>query len=59
MALRPSQIRATVVDGALMVPSAANLRAHYRELAMPVVVMAGGGDMVVSHRHAERLHATI
>ena len=59
MALRPSQIRATVVDGALMVPSAANLRAHYRELAMPVVVMAGDGDMVVSHRHAERLHATI
>ena len=57
MALRPSQIRATVVDGALMVPNAANLRAHHRELAIPTVVMAGDGDMVVSHRHAERLHA--
>ena len=41
-------IRATVVDGASMVPSAANLRAHYRELAMPVVVIAGDGDMVES-----------
>jgi pimeloyl-ACP methyl ester carboxylesterase len=59
MALRPSQIRATVVDGALMVPSAAALRSHYQELAMPVVVMAGAGDLVVSHRHAERLHAII
>jgi pimeloyl-ACP methyl ester carboxylesterase len=59
MALRPSQIRATVVDGALMVPSAAGLRAHYQELAIPVLIMAGSGDLVVSHRHAERLHATI
>ena len=59
IALRPSQIRATVVDGAMMVPSAAKLRAHYRELAMPVAIVAGAGDLVVSHRHAERLHAAI
>ena len=59
MALRPSQIRATVVDGVFMVPSAAGLRAHYHELKVPVSVMAGGGDLVVSHRHAERLHAAI
>jgi len=30
MALRPSQIRATAVDGALMVPSV--MRLHYRDL---------------------------
>jgi hypothetical protein len=30
MALRPSQIRATSVDGALMIPGALNLRAHYK-----------------------------
>lgn len=59
MALRPSQIRATVVDGAFMVPSAANLRPHYSELAMPVVVMAGEGDKVVSYHHAKRLHVAI
>ena len=59
MALRPWQIRATVVDGALMVPSALGLRAHYGELSMPVVLIAGDRDLVVSHRHAERLHAAV
>ncbi len=59
MALRPSQIRATVVDGALMMPSAAGLRARYQDLRMPVTIIAGAGDMVVSFRHAERLHDAI
>ena len=59
MALRPSQIKATADDGALMVPSAIGLRAHYGELAMPVAIMAGDGDLVVSHRQAERLHDAI
>jgi len=59
MALRPWQIRATVVDGALMVPCALALRARYGELSMPMVIMAGDRDLVVSHRHAERLHATV
>src|ERR687894_1369247 len=57
MALRPSQIRATCVDGALMVPSAMRLRAHYGGLALPVAIMAGDGDKVVSPRLAERLRA--
>jgi pimeloyl-ACP methyl ester carboxylesterase len=57
MALRPSQIRATAVDGALMVPSVMHL--HYGELAMPVVIMAGHGDKVVGSRQAERLQAAI
>jgi pimeloyl-ACP methyl ester carboxylesterase len=59
MALRPSQIRATCVDGAWMVPSAMRLRPHYGELSLPVAIMAGDGDKIVSHRLAERLHATI
>jgi len=57
MALRPSQIRATSVDGALMVPSVTHLR--YGDLAMPVVIMAGRGDKVVGNRQAKRLHAAI
>jgi pimeloyl-ACP methyl ester carboxylesterase len=57
MALRPSQIRATAVDGALMVPSVMHL--NYGDLAMPVVIMAGHGDKVVGNRQAERLHAAI
>jgi pimeloyl-ACP methyl ester carboxylesterase len=59
LALRPSQIRATVVDGTMMVPSAASLRAHYPELDIPVRILAGAGDLVVRPRQAERLHAAI
>jgi pimeloyl-ACP methyl ester carboxylesterase len=59
MALRPSQIRASCVDGALMVPSAMGLRAHYGGLSLPVAIMAGDGDKVVSPRLAERLRAAI
>jgi pimeloyl-ACP methyl ester carboxylesterase len=59
MALRPSQIRATCVDGTFMAPSAMGLRAHYGELSLPVVIMAGDGDKIVSHRLGERLRATI
>ena len=57
MALRPSQIRATAMDGVLMVPGVTGL--NYGELAMPVAIMAGHGDKVVGNRQAERLHAAI
>ncbi|WP_201445682.1 alpha/beta fold hydrolase [Belnapia sp. F-4-1] len=59
MALRPSQIRATSVDGALMIPGALGLRRRYTDLRMPVLILAGDGDKVVWKRNAERLHATI
>jgi len=59
MALRPSQIRATSEDGALLMPSANRLFARYGELTMPVAIMAGHGDKIVSNRQAERLHAAI
>ena len=59
MALRPSQIRATSVDGALMIPGALALRRRYKGLTLPVVIMAGDGDKVVFKRGAERLRATI
>ena len=59
MALRPSQIRATSVDGALMIPGALSLRGRYKELSLPVVIMAGDGDKVVFKRSAERLQANI
>jgi pimeloyl-ACP methyl ester carboxylesterase len=59
MALRPSQIRATSVDGALMIPSALSLRRHYDKLPMPVAIMAGKGDKVVFARQARRLQARI
>jgi pimeloyl-ACP methyl ester carboxylesterase len=59
MALRPSQIRATSLDGALMIPGALSLRGSYEDLSMPVVIMAGDGDKVVFKRSAERLQASI
>ncbi|MES2710103.1 MAG: alpha/beta hydrolase [Pseudomonadota bacterium] len=59
MALRPSQIRATSVDGTLMIPAVLALRPHYGKLTMPVFIMAGGGDKIVLHRQAQRLHAAI
>jgi pimeloyl-ACP methyl ester carboxylesterase len=60
MALRPSQIKATAGDAALMVPAAACLKDRYRDLVLPVAIMAGGGDKVVSvEPQAMRLHGLI
>jgi pimeloyl-ACP methyl ester carboxylesterase len=59
IALRPSQIRASSADGALMIPGALSLRGEYRRLSMPVVILAGEGDKVVFRRNAKRLHACI
>jgi pimeloyl-ACP methyl ester carboxylesterase len=64
LALRPSQLRATAGDGALMMPDAKILSARYGELSMPVAIVAGNGDKVVGPDHAERLrkalpHATL
>lgn len=59
MALRPSQIRATSVDGALMIPGALALRGDYKNLALPVTIIAGEGDKVVFRRSSEHLAAEI
>jgi pimeloyl-ACP methyl ester carboxylesterase len=59
MALRPSQIRATSVDGALMIPCAVALRRDYKNLTLPVVIIAGDGDKVVFKRRSEQLRDSI
>jgi pimeloyl-ACP methyl ester carboxylesterase len=59
MAVRPSQIRATPEDGALVIPGTLALRDHYKDLTLPVVIMAGEGDKVVFKRRAEQLRAVI
>jgi pimeloyl-ACP methyl ester carboxylesterase len=60
LTLRPSQIRASAADTALMIPSAAALRHRHGELTMPVVIMAGSSDEIVAtERHSRRLHAAI
>jgi len=56
LTLRPSQVRATAADTALMVPQAARLSRRYGDLAVPLVIMAGAGDLIAHvSRHAERL----
>ena len=59
MAVRPSQIRATAEDGALMIPGALALQSNYENLTLPVAIIAGEGDKVVFKRRAEHLAAVI
>ncbi|HEY0148809.1 MAG TPA: alpha/beta hydrolase [Allosphingosinicella sp.] len=48
MTLRPSQIRASAAEAALMVPAAASLAERIGSLTQPVTIIAGEGDKVVS-----------
>ena len=60
MAVRPSQIRAEAQDGATMAYGVATMRDRYRELGMPVVIVAGAEDKVVDvGRHAVRLREQV
>jgi pimeloyl-ACP methyl ester carboxylesterase len=57
MLVRPPQIRANAEDAAYLVPSAAALAKRYRELDVPLVILAGADDTVVDpDRHARKLH---
>lgn len=56
LTLRPSQIRATAADTAMMVPAAIELSRHYSAISVPVIAMAGEGDLIAhKNKHAERL----
>jgi pimeloyl-ACP methyl ester carboxylesterase len=60
MALRPSQLRASAAESALMVPAAISLRGRYQELTMPVIIMAGSGDRIANaERQSGRLSQQI
>ncbi len=55
--LRPSQLRASAEDAAMMTPSVMELQSHYAELQTPVVIVAGEDDQIVDvERYAARLH---
>jgi pimeloyl-ACP methyl ester carboxylesterase len=49
--LRPWQIRAQAEESAMMVPAAAALQGRYDSLQLPIIVIAGAGDRVVSAEH--------
>ncbi len=59
MAVRPSQIRASAAESALMIPSAYTLEKQYRLLRMPVVIVAGAEDRLIEPEQSSRLHQEI
>jgi len=60
LAMRPSQANTIARDTALMNPGAASLLSRYRELTMPVVILAGSGDKIVATAdQSARLHAIL
>ena len=60
LAVRPSQIRASAAETALMIPGAASLAGHYPELSIPVAIVAGIDDRIVDcDRQAGRLGAEL
>jgi pimeloyl-ACP methyl ester carboxylesterase len=57
MSMRPGQLRASAEESAMMVPAAVALRRRYRDLDVPVVLVAGARDRYVSTAwHSSRLH---
>jgi pimeloyl-ACP methyl ester carboxylesterase len=53
---RPKQIHAMSQEGATMVPAAAALRRHYRDVRCPSIVMTGDADRIVDPEdHSVRL----
>ena len=59
MLVRPSQIRATAEDAALLMPSAASLAKRYASMRVPTTIFAGDDDRVIDPaKHSRRL-ATI
>jgi pimeloyl-ACP methyl ester carboxylesterase len=60
MALRPSQIRASAAESALMIPDAFHFRDKYADLKMPVIIIAGEQDKLVDiDTQSARLHSNI
>ena len=60
MALRPSQLRASSSETALMIPTAAARPKGHADLDMPVAIIAGVADRMVTTRdQSARLHAEI
>jgi pimeloyl-ACP methyl ester carboxylesterase len=59
MAVRPRQLRAAAAESALMIPAAHILRKTYGQLKVPVVIVAGAEDRLVTHDQSEKLQREI
>ena len=56
MALRPSQLLALAQESFITLPATLDLAKRYKELTLPVVIVAGDKDRYVNRRHSLRLH---
>ncbi|MFC3457834.1 alpha/beta fold hydrolase [Massilia haematophila] len=60
MMLRPGQLRAAGADAALMAPAAMSLAKRYDQLRVPVQILSGTRDKIVTPAiHSERLHEAL
>jgi pimeloyl-ACP methyl ester carboxylesterase len=60
MAMRPSQIRASAAESALMIPDAFSFQNQYAQLKMPVSIIAGEDDRLIDiDPQSSRLHDDI
>jgi pimeloyl-ACP methyl ester carboxylesterase len=60
MAVRPSQIRASAEESALMIPNAIASSGEYENLKMPVIIIAGVNDRLIdTDQQSGRLHDEI
>jgi pimeloyl-ACP methyl ester carboxylesterase len=60
LALRPWQLRASAEELAFMIPWAAMSQAHYNELRLPVAILTGDADEIITaKRQSIRLHEEI
>jgi pimeloyl-ACP methyl ester carboxylesterase len=57
--LRPSRVGSAARESGMMVREASRLAPRYYQLTMPVAILAGERDHVVSPWHATRLHGMI
>ena len=58
MTFRPSQIRASAAESALMIPGAVAAQTRYPDLKMPVAIVAGDEDRLIDiEDQSARLHA--
>jgi pimeloyl-ACP methyl ester carboxylesterase len=60
MALRPSQLRASAAESALMTPAALAWHKDYAALTMPVAIVAGEDDQLIdTDEQSARLHRDV
>ena len=60
MTFRPSQIRASAADAALMIPDAIESSPHYGSIATQTVIIAGSDDRIVdAENQSVRLHKVL